>query len=236
MPERPNAKIDVLLNPLVFHEAEQALEDQPHEINAESILRHLCSIDLSSEPDAFLERYGDLRQINSAKLWITPVSPQILRRFVFPLRDAFNSYLLGAYLAAIANSGYVAEMVALLKHQIANRTVNGAPAKEALEKKIYGKTFENLGQERRIDVLKAWGLLSDETKRAFSEIRNIRRSYLHFSDTDDSNLQTDALKCVGHAEHLLVWLMGLHVLDGKLAFSAEFQVYLRQEGLLTDES
>lgn len=233
MPDDAAGRVDIFLNPLLFHAAEAIIESGEGELSSEQILRHLCSINLKSDPRSFLERYSEIRQLNTRALFATPVSPEILNQFVFPLRDAFCAYLLGSYISAIANCGYVAEMIAVLKHRIANRTVNGAPSSKAVEKKFYGKPFENLGQERRVEVLNAWGILPEKSKVAFAEIRRIRRKYLHFGDDPENDVRADAVLCLKHAEFLLIWLMGLTIVNGSLAFGPDFREYLKAESLIS---
>jgi hypothetical protein len=126
-------------------------------------------------------------------------------------------------------------MVALLKHKITTRSINGRPAAASFEKKFYGRDFEGLGQERRVEVLDAWGMLSKDAKAAFSTIRAVRRKYLHFVSQSHDDLAQDSLKCLQHSEFLLVWLMGLSVRNSRIAFSPDFQQYLIDEGILNKE-
>jgi hypothetical protein len=98
MPDEANASIPLILNPLLFHQADAALDDPRVQLTCEDVLRHLCSIDLSPEPSAFLDRYKEIRHLNKISLFVAPVSPDILRKFVFPLRDAFVAHLIGACL------------------------------------------------------------------------------------------------------------------------------------------
>jgi hypothetical protein len=63
--------------------------------------------------------------------------------------------MVGNYLAVIALCGMVAEMVAILHWELSEPKLNGQPM----------SAFEKLGQERRVRVLSAYGILSDGQSR-----------------------------------------------------------------------
>ena len=66
--------------------------------------------------------------------------------------------MVGNYLAVIALSGMVAEMVAILLWELADVKLN--------ERLVFGRTFERLGQERGIEILLAYKQINrDEISR-----------------------------------------------------------------------
>ena len=85
--------------------------------------------------------------------------------------------MVGNYLAVIALAGMVAEMVAIFRWDIAEVSMNDQPMTSEIQKAMFGnRTFERLGQEQSIKVLKACGLIDGAAKGRFETIRKIRKS------------------------------------------------------------
>jgi hypothetical protein len=60
------------------------------------------------------------------------------------------------------------------------------------QKLLFGREFEKLGQERRIDILSAFKLLSEGLAKDANRVREIRRGYLHFLSKDYSEIEKDS--------------------------------------------
>ena len=70
----------------------------------------------------------------------------------------------------------VAEMVTLLWWQLAETKLNGRTVTERDEEALFGRSFEKLGQERRVEILKAHGIITSHLAHDFGTIRGTRNS------------------------------------------------------------
>lgn len=229
-------RIDVILNPLRFFKADFYLQGHEDLPNCDDILRQLCSINIKSNPSSFMERYKDFKQAGNETLNMTPADKDILDKMIFPLQHAKNSYLLGNYIGTISLCGMVSEMIAIFLHRVSNIKFNNKPINKTTQKRLYGSEFEKLGQERRINILHAFGIINEKVKGYFDIIRTRRRRYLHFFSQEHSNIQKDALECIESIEYLMLNLMGPKLKDGKVQFNPDFMSYLVQQGIVQKAS
>ena len=225
-------KIDVILNPLRFFQADFYLLGQGGLPSSEEILRQLCSVSLKSDPLSFVERYKDFKQAGNQTLNLAPPDKEILEKMVFPIQHAKNSYLLGNYIGAASLCGMVAEMVAIFLYKISNIKFNNKPIDQGTKKKFYGSEFEKLGQERRVGILHAFGIIDDQVKQHFDTIRTNRRRYMHFFSQEHSKIKNDSLKCIESIEYLMMHLMNPRIDNGKVRFNPDLMNYLMQQGIV----
>lgn len=116
--------------------------------------------------------------------------------------------MVGNYLAVIALTGMVAEMVALLLREVGEVALNGNAMTGQDEKALFGTRFEKLGQERRIQVLSAHGLIDEQARGRFDTIKETRRGYLHLWSQDHDSLPKDAVKSYYAAVALVATVIG----------------------------
>jgi hypothetical protein len=129
-------------------------------------------------PENFVAAYREITAVESvAPLVEVPIERQIEKRILMPLRNAKVGFVLENYFAVIALCGLVAEMVAILLFEMAHHDM---PPEE--QRQIFGQSFQRLGQERRIDVLKAKGLIDPQQVDWFGIIKRVRNNHLHFLD------------------------------------------------------
>ncbi len=83
--------------------------------------------------------------------------------------------------------------MAIFLWRSANITIKGQPMTDGQEIKLFGYTFEKLGQERRIDILHAMSTIDEKQLQKFNDIRGLRRRYLHYWDPSETE-QKDALR------------------------------------------
>src|SRR5882672_4629215 len=178
------------VNPIVCPEI-AALKTTDQSPPADRLLDYAFAPDRERTVAAFVNRY---RQVSAADdaLPIAPAEPNILAKMVWPLRSAKANYALGNYLACIAMCGLVGEMVAVLIWDVSSVKLQGKTLEEDGEKLVLGSTFERLGQERRISVLVAAGLIDESAKPAFDTLREIRRRHLHFLSHPHDQAEQDA--------------------------------------------
>jgi hypothetical protein len=222
--------INAWINPLAFVEVDLALPGEPVDAAPEAILRFLCPASTPSDPATLVSRYREI-SAEPVRLFAAPAEDRILDKLIWPLRHAKASYMVGNYLSVIALCGMVAEMVALLTWEIAEVQLNGRELSEADEKAIFGRAFEALGQEQRIKVLAAYGLIDDATKGRFETPKDIRRRYLHLWSQDHDSLPRDAVKAYYAAVALVATLIGQDVQDGKIVVNNRLVKYLERNGV-----
>ena len=172
-----NRKFKAQINPLAFIEAELPSPSEPSSISAETILSFLCPPGTLNDTQSLVERYK--RITAGPTLFAAPAEPRILEKLVWPLRHAKASYVVGNNLSVVALCGMVAEMVAVLLWKLAEPKLNSRAMTEEDEKALLGSTFEKLSQDRRVKVLRAYGIIESDIANDFDTIRQTRRQYLH---------------------------------------------------------
>jgi hypothetical protein len=172
----------------------------------------LTFIAFEAEDDSLegaVRRYNEITDEEGPNiLHSTPAEVRIASRLVWPLRHAKASYMLGDNLGVIAQCGMVAEMVAMLLFDMADLKHGEQPLDGPLQKKLFGNTFELLGQQRRVAVLVEYGLITSEQKGWFTEIRNIRRGYLHIFSNEALDASADARKAFRFALAVVFMVLG----------------------------
>ena len=96
---------------------------------------------------------------------------------------------------------------------------------------MFGRSYERLGQERRVKVLSAYGIITQFFVEDFETIRLTRNKYLHRWSQDHKTLSIDAEKCFRAATRLVVLAMGLDLQDGKIVVNPRLLNYLQDEGV-----
>lgn len=223
--------INSWINPLAFLEVDDpwAPEDG-HAVSAEDILQYICTPDQDSGRDDLVARYREI-STEPVRLFAVPADQRVLDKLVWPLRQAKASYMVGSYLATIALSGMVAEMVALLRWQLADASVGGHRMTKTDEAALFGSTFEKLSQDRRVKVLGALAAASPADVEAFDLVRMTRRRYLHLWSQDHDRLPPDAAACFHAAVGLVVRTIGQDIEDGMLRLQPSFARYLQRQGV-----
>jgi hypothetical protein len=198
---------------------------------AEQILAYLHAPEIDRSRPAFLTRYQEIAQVLDP-LPVVPAEPTILGKLVWPLRHAKGSYALGNYLGCIALRGMVGEMVAILLWDISKVPLQGHPMTEAEQRAMFGRTFERLGQERKVEVLHTLKLIDDVAKTAFESLRGLRNTYLHFLSKAHNQLPQDALKAYGDALQVVAIVLGPSFDKGNLVLRPDLVAYLTEKGIV----
>lgn len=227
--ETKESLIRVWLNPLQILEIDEPwARAQPSEISAKVYLDFLCTPGVASDEQSLGERYREISREKS-RLFAVPSDPRILKTLVWPLRHAKAAYTVGNYLATVSLAGIVAEMVALLLFDLATINNHVAFSSADKQKRLFGSTFERLGQERRVNILQAIGAAGDQEVKAFDRIRTIRRMYLHLRSNgeDDAEVAKQAVIAFNDAVFLVVKAIGLEILEGgRLSLKPELLQFL----------
>jgi len=226
------ATIDVTLNflgvPVPEEYVDRILDGSAQPSDFEyKMIRHVLELPPESLPREVLERYVEI----SDRETYTPLLPhtdKLLERFLFPFRSAKRLYCLGEYLAAIEICAHVGEMFSLLIWQMTPITFNGNRLNVNTEKAIWGRTFEKMGQENRINLLETFGAISNEDARSLDFLRATRRTHFHFW-TIDADVKKDALDCFLRLAKLVKNVLKIEY-DGKdISINPLLQDYLRTQ-------
>ena len=219
------------LNPLAFLDVDgPPAPNLPEQPTPQTVLEFICPPGTPADVAALIERYKKISP-EPVVLAVVPAEQRILDKLVWPLRHAKASYMVGNYLAVIALAGMVAEMVGLLRWEVAEISLNGRPMTAEDEKVLFGSTFERLGQERRLQVLSAYGLIDAVARGRFNTIRETRRGYLHLWSQDHDSLPGDAIKSYHAAVALVATTIGQEFRDGKVVISQPLVKYLERQGV-----
>lgn len=226
--------VSVLLNPLSFIEADMPGKLQGEQLTLEHVLRFLCTPEEFGDASHFAQQYARIN-IEEPRLFVAPAERRLLERLILPLRHAKGSFMLGNYLGTVSLCGMVGEMSAILLFDISEVRFNGVFPSADHQKAIFGSTFEKLGQERRVDVLRASNLIDDAVKQAFDSIRARRRKYLHLWSADHASLEKDAIECFKSAAFVVARVLGVSFDDGKLILRPQILEYLRKHGVSAED-
>ena len=169
---------------------------------------------LSALSEQILERYVEATTEESHTA-IVPHTKEIFERITKPLRSAKKCYCLGDYAATIALCGTVAEMLAILVWKINDVRLRGNQITEQDEIGLFGSSFENLNQDKRLRVLKTFGHITDAQLVSFEKIRKSRKPYLHLWTTNLENEQADALDVFKKSFQLFKEITGIGLADAE---------------------
>src|SRR5436190_20715711 len=223
-----NRTFEAWVNPLAFLEIDEPWATElKRAVTHESVLTYCCPPDFPSDLDSLVARYKDI-STEPARLFVVPAERLLIERLVWPLRNAKAAYMLGNHLATIALCGMVAEMTAILLWEVAEVQVNGVPLTPKGEAALFGRSFEKLGQERRVEVLVAYQLISEENRDRLDRIREYRRKYLHFWSQGHDDAAHDAKACYHDAVSVVVAVIGQEIQDGKIQLTSGILRYLEK--------
>jgi hypothetical protein len=226
----PQQVFEAHVNPLAFIEIDEpwatAIKSNP---SVESVLRFLCPPESPSDLPTLIARYREI-STEDVRLSIVPNEERISDKLVAPLRHAKASYMVGNFLATLALCGMVAEMLALLLWEMAETTINGQRMTTKEEENLFGRTFEKLGQDRRVKVLLTYGLISDRVRDDLELVRKTRNKYLHLWSQDHYELPKDAVSVFKAAVRVTVALLGQDIADGKFVLRPHLLKYLQRHG------
>lgn len=224
--------VDACPNPLCFFEADDAWSRLfKADVTAEHVLKYACAPDESAAIAEIVERYKHISD-RSIDILAAPAEAKILQKLIWPLRHAKTAYMLGNYLGTIAMCGLVAEMVSVLIFEISDVRINNNKIERKEQTALFGSSFEDLGQQRRVDVLFAYGLIDDVTKTKFDAIRIKRKRYLHLWSEEHEQLPKDAVAAYSATVSLVAKVIGQDFQKGKLLLNPALVAYLRRAGVL----
>ncbi|PQO27597.1 hypothetical protein C5Y96_18900 [Blastopirellula marina] len=161
------------------------------------------------------------------RLGLVPNHPTIINHVLRPLIEARNCFILKMPVACIAQAGLVGEMVALWRFEMLKTEIGGKPLNKDRQKLLFGRSFDKMGQDQRVKVLEGLDDVDADLASKFTELRGLRRQYLHFLIEDESALETDSLKALKLASELIVVTLGITITDGRIQLPLKIAHYVR---------
>lgn len=176
------------------------------------LFEYFFELPFNSLSNEIIERYAEITTEES-HCSIVPHTKEILKRLLKPLKSAKKNYCLGDYSATIALCGTVGEMLAILLWKINEVRLKNNLITERDEKGLFGESFEKLGQDRRLKILKTFSQITENQYQEFIDIKNSRRPYLHLWSADLSKEKDDALKVFKNTFKLFKDITGVGLAD-----------------------
>lgn len=87
--------------------------------------------------------------------------------------------------------------------------VGQKPMDKRTQDALFGRSFEQLGQEHRVSVLRGLGLIDEEMQGWFSVVRSKRQACLHYYSADEQRSAHDAVETYKSTVSLVVKGLGL---------------------------
>lgn len=228
--ERSNDKtLIVNVNPLSFTKKIHPYQKN-ESITEKDIVEYVCGHTMIPEPQNMIKHYEELQE-KISQIFAIPAEYQLNTKLVQPLKQAIGSFILGNYLATIAMTGFVSEMLTNFIYETSNIQINEKPI-SLVEKKLFGRTFEKQGQERRLAILKGFSVIDDDIFQNFENIRKIRARYLHGFSLKHEQIAPDAKQILQNCLDLFISIVGQQINDGKVYYSPNMVRYLESKNLL----
>ena len=202
-------------------------DNQP--IDPSFLVKDLC-LDFSSEfLESIRKRYW-LLTTPELDIFVVPNEKKILEKLVWPLRAAKSSFILSDYLGCIALCGMVCEMAIIFLFELTAIQATGKSLSAKQQKQSFGRTFEKLGQEKRIQELHGATFLDEELAKDANAVQKIRRQYLHFLSKSYSRIEKDAEDAYKASFRLIKSLVDLPISnEGKIVIPERLTNYLKKK-------
>ena len=176
-----------------------------------------------------LERYV---KMSPQELYIpfTLAEPEkVEQRIIAPLTSAKKLACLGEFLASIALSGLVGEMLAIFIWELNRTERKGPDGSTVKDRNLIGEGFSQLPQNQRVNLLQSFGYINSTQVGKFKELASRRNNILH-SWTDAhtrEQIEEHAIACFSCAALLMKQIFGIELADaGSLKVNQKVLNYL----------
>lgn len=228
-------RMDIAFNPLKWteHEFGQLLIGGGG-ATPEGLLNFLRGPFQSTTLDELKARYDQLAVYDN-RLMAVPRHPRLLNGVLRPVHNAKSAFILGHYVSCISLAGVVAEMLAIFRFEIAGVTTASGPLDDLKQRLLWGRTFEQLGQQNRADALHALSLIDEPTWSLFKNLLGVRRKYMHLLEDDRTGEQQDAEKAYSISLSLCSAVIGGQTQGGSrgLRFQPDVMRWAATNNLIT---
>lgn len=237
MPIEKDGTVQGQLNPLIWHEVHLEKDSAGFTIPPDGVLGFFKGVG-SARPDSdsMLAHYKEIADLLNP-IFFTPHHPIINVKILGPLRSSAANFTVGNYVASVALSGMVAEILTVLWFQISDIRVGPDQMDKKAQIELFGQTFDWCNQSRRLKILRRLGIINQDIFDSLEWIREKRNNYVHgfnepWDDVKNESLGTLSRLCkcirefleirhVNGAVHIRQRL--LDYLDGRLPASANQQ-------------
>lgn len=201
-----------------------------HEQIARNFFDYLSAGDnFADRVSRFLERHDRLRALADS-LHAIPTDQRLREKLIFPLREAFGSFLTGNFLGTLALCGMIGEMLAIFQFEISDIQIHNRGMTSEDQKHLFGNQFEKLGQERRIEILLLYRVIDEDYAKHLEKIRKIRNNYLHYWSNDHEQVENDAYQVFCSTIEVVKKTFPQEAEDGKVRISEAVHQYLSRQG------
>lgn len=223
------AEIDTILP--IIKKGENADETNINNLIANQLIRwfKIPPQDVSRET---LERYA---KMSSKELYIpfTLAKPEIIeQRIIAPLESAKRFTCAGEYLASIALSGLVGEMLTVFIWDMESEERRNVQGHVIQDQKLFKNNFDRLQQSLRINVIETFGYIDATQAGKFRELAKNRNRILH-SWTDlylREEIEKVAIKCYSLAASVMKEIFKLELKDaGSLKMDQKVMKYVKSK-------
>ena len=223
-----DAVLRAYVNPLNIAWLEEQLpENVSHEPGdvALALLGDMIA-DRSTSLECLRKRYGEVSAL-ADQPQIVPGHPSLMNHVIRPLVEAKQCYVLAMPVACIAQAGLVGEMVALWRFRMVEPKIDKRALDTTVQKLVFGREFDKLGQDQRVKVLQVVDNVEQEVVDAFTQLRSIRRRYMHFMMEEETDKDADARQALKYANQLVIKTLNASYRDGRLVLPPKVMRYIR---------
>jgi hypothetical protein len=223
---------EATINPLQFHSSvkppygETASGPDP-----ETVLSFLCAPGFDREVNDLVERFRKISK-EKVRLVVAPREERILRKLVWPLRNAKASFMLGNHLGTISLCAAVGETLTLLLLDLSTYGPDGKPKGMTMHGGESVEVFENMSQEERIRRLRKERAVEEAIADLLDLIRATQRRYLPLWPDDGVRLERDAVAVYHAAVAAVVHTLDPQVSEGKVVLPEPLVNYLEQRRMI----
>ena len=228
-----NVTMGAFVQPLEWISAEMCMPGRRRKPGFKDAVGYLCTPGVPHDPGSLLRRYKEI-SAEAKRIFIAPNQQDMLEKLFWPLRHARASYVLGNYLGTIALSGVVCEMLVLLVYEMWPVQVGHEQLSQPDEERLFGDSFEDLQQRRRVEVLYGLKLVSDSMKSDFDFVRKTRNRYLHRYSLTHEDVKNDAVHVYQRTASLMIEVLGYRHTTDAVIFRAELIELLHRKGLVSE--
>lgn len=165
---------------------------------------------------------------------ITLAHPEIIeQRIITPIDSAKRFACLGEFLASVALSGVVGEMLTVLIWELHAESRKNNKGMLVEDRKLFGrrsKSFTQINQAMRVSILDAFGYIESKQKEKFQALSNKRNDMLHgWTDSRSrEEIESIAIDCFCNAAFLVKEIFRIKVVKGSIKINPEMIQYLKR--------
>ncbi len=228
------ALLSAYVNPLLF-DFEESSGGENQDV-ANKLLRFLLVGNPSEELPSIINKRKTRLAPVAQKLYALPADQRISDKLIAPLRQAYAAFLVGNFLGTLALCGMIGEMAAIFLFDVMGFQINGRVMTQDDQAGLFGDQFERLGQERRIRILRTYGVIKEDAAADLEKIRKIRNNYLHYWNKDRQALENDAFQVLVATIETILRLFPQTFEKGRMRLSRHIIKYLEREQALVPKN